>query len=154
MNQKGRYIGIIFSIYSVSIMALIAVSLLFPARISADNLPSEPQNKKINNMKRYGNVIKVKPEKLEYYKKLHANPWPEVIKAIRECNIRNFSIYLKDDYLFSYYEYIGEDFEADMKKLSELTKVWLKETDPCQTPVESAKKGEWWSAMEEVFHAD
>lgn len=123
---------------------------------SADNLQSKNNqlHKEIKPMQRYGKVIKVKPEKLDYYKKLHAEPWPEVIKAIRECNIRNFSIYFKDGYLYSYYEYIGKDYDTDMKKLSELTKQWLKETDPCQEPVKSAMKGEWWAEMEEVFHAD
>ena len=29
-------------------------------------------------MKRVGQVIKVKPEKLAYYKELHANCWPGV----------------------------------------------------------------------------
>ncbi|MDD3743449.1 MAG: L-rhamnose mutarotase [Lentimicrobiaceae bacterium] len=105
-------------------------------------------------MKRYGKVIKIKPDKLDYYKKIHANPWPEVVTAIYECNVRNFSIYYRDGYLFSYYEYIGKDYDADMKKLSKLTKDWLQETDPCQTPVESAKKDEWWAEMEEVFHTD
>ena len=54
-------------------------------------------------MKRYGQVIKVKPDKIEEYKKLHAAVWPEVKKMITECNIRNYSIYLKDRCLFSYY---------------------------------------------------
>jgi len=122
----------------------------------ADNLQLKinQTDQEIKSVKRSGRVIKVKPEKLEYYKKLHAEPWPEVIRAIRECNIRNFSIYLKDGYLFSYYEYVGNDYDVDMKKLSELTREWLKETDPCQEPVESAGKGEWWAEMEEVFHAD
>lgn len=117
----------------------------------SDSLTTKADTK---NMKRYGNVIKVKPERLDYYKQLHAKPWPEVIKAINECNVRNFSIYYKEGFLFSYYEYIGDDYTADMKKLSELTKEWLKETDPCQVPVESAKEGEWWSEMEEVFHTN
>lgn len=117
----------------------------------SDSLTTKVDTK---NMKRYGNVIKVKPERLDYYKQLHAKPWPEVIKAINECNVRNFSIYYKEGYLFSYYEYIGDDYTADMKKLSELTKEWLKETDPCQVPVETAKEGEWWSEMEEVFHTN
>ena len=33
-------------------------------------------------MKRIGQVIKVKPEYLEKYKALHANPWPEVNEMI------------------------------------------------------------------------
>jgi len=115
---------------------------------------NDQEHKEIKNMERYGKVIKVKPEKLDYYKKLHAEPWPEVLKAIKECNLRNFSIYYRDGYLFSYYEYIGEDYDSDMKKLSEMTKDWLKETDPCQVPVETAKEGEWWAEMEEVFHTN
>jgi L-rhamnose mutarotase len=105
-------------------------------------------------MKRYGQVIKVKPEYLEKYKELHANPWPQVNAKIKECNIQNYSIYFKDGFLFSYFEYIGEDFQADMKKMAEdnWTQLWWKETDLCQEPIASAKKGEWWSDMEEVYH--
>ena len=85
-------------------------------------------------MKRYGQVIKVKPEYLEKYKALHANPWPEVNRMIQECNIRNYSIYYRDGYLFSYYEYVGDDYEADMAKMAAdpKTREWWKETDPCQ----------------------
>lgn len=107
-------------------------------------------------MKRYGQVIKVKPEFLDKYKKLHANPWLEVNEMIRKCNIRNYSIYYRDGYLFSYFEYVGEDFDGDMAKMAAdpKTQEWWKETDPCQEPVPSAKSGEWWSLMEEVYHLD
>lgn len=107
-------------------------------------------------VKRYGSVIKVKPEMLDQYKELHANPWPGVLEQITECNIRNYSIYLKDDYLFSYFEYVGQDFAADMARMAEdsLTRAWWKLTDPCQAPLETRKEGEWWASMEEVFHHD
>lgn len=113
------------------------------------------------NVQRYGSVIGVKEDKLPYYKELHANAWPKVLEMIRECNIRNFSIYLHklDDgnyYLFSYFEYVGDDFEADMKKMADdpTTQKWWKETDPCQFPIQHRKEGEWWASMEEVFHCD
>jgi L-rhamnose mutarotase len=104
--------------------------------------------------KRYGSVIKVKPEKLEYYKELHANPWPQVLATITASNIRNYVIYYRDGYLFSSYEYWGDDFEADMKKMAAdpVTQEWWKETGPCQEPIETAKEGEWWARMEEVFY--
>ena len=107
-------------------------------------------------VKRYGWVIKVKPEKLDYYKELHANPWPEINKMIKECNIQNYSIYYRDGLLFSYLEYTGTDFEADMKKMAadSTTQRWWKETDPCQEPVDSAEEGVWWADMEEVYHLD
>jgi L-rhamnose mutarotase len=114
----------------------------------------EPLNE--DQVKRYGWVIKVKPEKLEEYKALHAEPWPGVDNMLKESNIRNYSIYYRDGYLFSYLEYTGLDFEKDMQKMAEdsLTQAWWKLTDPCQYPLESAGEGVWWADMEEVYHLD
>ena len=61
-------------------------------------------------MQRYGMVIKVKPEKFQEYKQLHARVWPDVLKMIKESNIRNYSIYHKDGNLISYYENVGDEF--------------------------------------------
>jgi len=107
-------------------------------------------------MKRYGMVIGIKPEKIEEYKKLHANVWPGVLEMIKKCNLDNYSIYLKDNYLFSYYEYVGVDYETDMKKMASdpLTLEWWDVCMPCQQPLDNRKEGEWWSQMEELFHLD
>ena len=58
------------------------------------------------NLTRYGSVIGVNDEKLDYYKKLHAAVWPGILKMITDCNIQNYSIYLRKmpdgkRYLFS-----------------------------------------------------
>jgi L-rhamnose mutarotase len=107
-------------------------------------------------MTRYGSVIKVKPEKLEAYKRLHASVWPGVLKMIGECHIRNYSIYYRDGYLFSYFEYEGDDYEADMDKMAAdpETQRWWEVCKPCQQPLETRASGEWWATMEEVFHQD
>jgi L-rhamnose mutarotase len=107
-------------------------------------------------MKRYGSVIKVRPEKLEEYKRLHAAVWPGVLAMIRQCNMRNYTIFYRDGYLFSYFEYVGVDYAADMAKMraDALTQQWWTYTDPCQQPIDTAKPGEWWAGMEEVFHTD
>ncbi len=110
---------------------------------------------------RYGMVTGLKPEKIEQYKKLHASPWPAVQERISACNIHNYSIYLQkienQYFLFSYFEYTGSDFDADMKKMAadSMTQKWWKETDPCQLPLKEAlAKHQIWSSMEEVFHQD
>ncbi|HIG48297.1 MAG TPA: L-rhamnose mutarotase [candidate division Zixibacteria bacterium] len=107
-------------------------------------------------MQRYGMVLKVKPEKIEKYKEYHADIWSGVADIINECNIRNYSIYLKDDYLFSYFEYIGEDFKADMDKMAAdpTTQKWWDIMMPMQDPLPTRKEGEWWADMEEVFHQE
>ena len=110
-------------------------------------------------VQRFGSVIGVNADKLDYYKELHANAWPGVLDMIKRCHIRNYSIYLHklDDgnyYLFSYFEYTGSDFKADMATMAAdpLTQKWWKETDPCQFPVKNRAEGERWASMEEVFH--
>ena len=107
-------------------------------------------------MKRFGMVIGLRPEKYEEYKKLHAAAWPAILKMIWDCNIRNYSIYHKDGYLFSYFEYIGKDFAADMAKMAAdpMTQKWWDLCKPCQKPLDTRKEGEWWADMEEVFHCD
>ena len=116
-----------------------------------ENPVEQPQN-----IQRIGWVIKVKPEKLDYYKELHANPWPEINAKLKDANIQNYSIYYRDGLLFSYLEYTGSDFDADMKKMAadSLTNEWWKLTNPCQEPVESAGEGVWWADLEEVYHLD
>ena len=110
-------------------------------------------------VKRYGMVTGLKPEKVAYYKQLHAAAWPGVLKTIKACNIDNYSIYLQkidDKYiLFSYFEYTGTNFNADMKKMAAdtTTQRWWKETAPSQLPLPGAAGTQsTWTIMEEVFH--
>ena len=69
-------------------------------------------------MKRFGQVIGIKPEFFYLYKKMHAEPWPEVVAANRASNIRNYSIFRYGNLLFAYFEYMGDDFAADMAKMA------------------------------------
>lgn len=105
---------------------------------------------------RMGQVLKVIPEKVGRYKELHTDVWPDVKKKITECNIKNYSIFMRGGYLFAYFEYHGNDFDADMAKMAAdpITQEWWKECIPCQQPVDFANKSEWWANMEEVFHQD
>lgn len=110
------------------------------------------------HMQRMGRVIKLKPEVIPEYKRIHADVWPEVLKAIADSNIRNYTIFLKEpeNILFAYWEYHGSDFDADMKKMADVPRMqaWWKITDPMQVPFETRKDGEWWAEMEDVFHTD
>ncbi len=117
---------------------------------------TEKQIEQPKNIQRIAWVIKVKPEKLDEYKKLHANPWPEVNAMLKKANIQNYSIYFRDGQLFSYLEYTGVDFDADMKIMAadSITNEWWKLTNPCQEPVDSAEEGVWWADLEEVYHLD
>jgi L-rhamnose mutarotase len=107
-------------------------------------------------MVRHGQVIGVRPEKLDEYVRYHAKAWPEILAKITECNIRNYSIYHHDGLLFAYFEYVGKDFDGDMAKMAAdpRTQEWWAVMKPLQKPLPTRAEGEWWSEMREVFHTD
>jgi L-rhamnose mutarotase len=112
-------------------------------------------------VQRVGWVIEIKKESIPEYVKLHANPWPEVVKAHKAAHIRNYSIYLIElapdrHYLFGYLEYTGNDWQADLAgmKANRALQDWLKITDPTQIPCPTRKPGEWWMRGEEIFRID
>lgn len=107
-------------------------------------------------MKRFGMVIRLRPGSAEAYRKYHAAVWPEVLTQITDCNIRNYSIYFKDNLLFGYFEYHGNDLAADWARMAAhpKTQEWWAVMEPLQEPLETREPGEWWAEMEEVFHLD
>lgn len=107
-------------------------------------------------MIRYGQCIRLKPGKEQEYIQHHAAVWPGVLQKISECNISNYSIFVRDDQLFAYFEYSGDDFEADMKKMSDHyeTQKWWAVVKPLMLPNDDRKPGEFWSGMDEIFHLD
>ena len=109
-------------------------------------------------MKRMGMVIGIAPERIAEYRRLHAAVWPTVLARIAVCNIRNYTIFLREpeNLLFAAWDYHGTDIAADLAAMAEdpETRRWWALTDPCQQPLASRAPGEHWAALEEVFHVD
>jgi L-rhamnose mutarotase len=109
---------------------------------------------------RHGSIIGLREDAILAYTQMHAAVWPGVLAALENANIRNYSIYLGQitpgEYLlFSYFEYIGDDFDADMVRMADkVTKVWWTYTDPLQQRLPGTPEGQQWKTMEEVFHTD
>ena len=91
-----------------------------------------------------GSLIGLKPEETERYIALHANPFPGVLRRISRSGLRHYAIFLADGILFSYLEYVGTDFDADMAAIGtdETTRQWWSLTDPMQAPLPERKDGE------------
>lgn len=79
---------------------------------------------------RYGGVIYLREDKVELYKKLHRDVWPDVLDRLKKSNIRNFTIYHCKELgvLFSHMEYIGDDIEKDKAAIANdpATRAWWK----------------------------
>ena len=109
-------------------------------------------------MQRMGMVIGIAPEHIEEYKRLHASVWPEILEGLRQANVKNYSIFLREpeNLLFGYWEYHGDDFDADMQSIADqaVTRRWWALCSPCQRPLPSRAAGEHWAMMDLVFHMD
>ncbi len=110
---------------------------------------------------RHASILAIEEKNIAEYKRLHAAVWPGVLAMIARCHIRNYSIYLRrlaggQHYLFSYFEYTGSDFAADMALMAAdpTTQEWWKLCIPLQQPLADRAEGEWWAWAEEVFHVD
>lgn len=106
-------------------------------------------------MERVGFVLRVKPDKKEEYKEVHQRVWPELLNAMSQLGISNYSIFMRQDgTLFGYLE--ATDFKKAMAELAkneanlrwqEAMKAYL------ATPIEMSKS-EPLELLEEVFHMD
>jgi L-rhamnose mutarotase len=107
-------------------------------------------------VRRFGQVIRVRPDRIDDYERLHAEPWPGVLAAIRAANIRNYSIFRHGELLFAYLEYVGEDLDADMAAMAadSVVKDWWKLTDAMQEPFPERDAGTWWLTIPEIFHTE
>ncbi|CCN83584.1 putative Rhamnose mutarotase [Vibrio nigripulchritudo SFn27] len=103
-------------------------------------------------MKKFGQVIQLKPEHYDEYVKAHAEVWSEVLAQIEASHIQNYSIFHHNGLLFAYFEYVGEDFESDMAEMAAdpTTQKWWAWMKPMQQPLPEAGE-DWWLTMEQVF---
>lgn len=102
----------------------------------------------------FGQLGTLKREKIDTYKTLHKNAWPDVLKTITACNIQNYSIFIHDNLVFAYFEYVGADYEADMKKMEadEVTQEWWTHTKPCFEKYSISEESEYYHDMEQIFY--
>ena len=93
----------------------------------------------------------LKPEKVEDYVRLHREPWAELLELIRACHIHNYSISLRGTQLYTYYEYTGDDYGADMKRMEEspVMQKWWRYSKPCFL---HHREGHYYDDLEEIFY--
>ena len=108
--------------------------------------------------RKFGQIGRLKPEKIEEYKRLHretvhTSEWKGVLEMIHDCNIRNYSIFIEGDVVFGYFEYVGADYAQDMRKMAadKTTQDWWKLTKPCFTKYADGSTVEFYTDMEQIF---
>ena len=105
------------------------------------------------SIQRYGMAVRLKEEKRQFYIENHANVWPEVLEELKKINVQNYSIFLKEDFMFGYLEYTGTDFDDDMGKMQQIPIVdkWTKLMIDCFNPFPNNDENESWVMMDQIF---
>jgi L-rhamnose mutarotase len=81
-------------------------------------------------MAQYAWILEVRPGYEEEYVRRHQEMWPEMVEALREAGIRNYSIFRHGLTLFGYFE--TDDIEKTREYLadSETNQRWSEWMDP------------------------
>ena len=105
---------------------------------------------------RYAMAVRLKDEKREYYIENHANVWPEVLSELKKIKIKNYSIYLKEDFMFGYLEYDGDNFDKDMSEMQSIPIVekWTSLMIDCFNPFPGHEDNNSWVLMDEIFYLE
>lgn len=107
----------------------------------------------------YVSCIELLVQHEKQYRELHAEVWPEVVEAIKKSGIVNYSIHVLElgekKYLFSYFEYTGDDPGRDFAELAETPIIadrWWPITKACQQRLPGTGVEEHWTALEQLMY--
>jgi L-rhamnose mutarotase len=107
-------------------------------------------------MKRVGFLLKVKPDRVEEYKKRHQAVWPDMLDALRRTGWHHYTLFMRDDgLLFGYFE-TPKDFQAARAGMGEeeVNTRWGESMNPFFEELGDALPEEGMLELEEVFHLE
>ena len=108
------------------------------------------------SIKRYAMTVRLKKEKKIFYLKNHQNVWPEILSELKRVKVKNYSIFLKDDFMFGYLEYEGDNFDQDMEEMQKIpvVKEWTILMIDCFNPFPNHEKNNSWVMMDQIFYME
>mmetsp|Transcript_17281 Transcript_17281/g.37287 ORF Transcript_17281/g.37287 Transcript_17281/m.37287 type:complete len:117 (-) Transcript_17281:737-1087(-) len=106
-------------------------------------------------VQRIGMTLDIQEGKIDEYKRLHDEQWPEVRHALESVGVTNLSLWSWENRLFFYAEYVGEEpFEVAMEQYSKMPRVqeWEELMHNYQKQLPGSKPDVWWQRCTELFH--
>ena len=105
-------------------------------------------------MQRVGMTWQVKPEHWEAYKHIHLHPWPELVAAIQEYGIHNYSIFAFGTRAFAYMEVDSDDVQAVLHALAQtdIKRKWDAEVTVWVAPEAAEGTGIQFLQLQRIFY--
>ena len=102
--------------------------------------------------------LKDDPGIVETYTRYHRDVWPEVQASLRRVGVQGMDIYLLGRRLVMVVDmHDGIDYRTAFRahaSSSPRVAEWERLMKTLQEPPAEARAGEWWAAMEPVFHLE
>ena len=107
-------------------------------------------------MKRVGFILKVRPDKLDEYKKQHQAVWPEMLAALARHGWRNYSLFMREDGLLFGYCETPNGLQAAINGMANepVNARWQAFMAPYFEALDGLQADQAMLALEEVFHTD
>jgi L-rhamnose mutarotase len=105
--------------------------------------------------RRYCFLLRVRPERMDEYRRRHQQVWPEMLQALAETGWRNYSLFLGEDgLLVGYVE--ADDLRASLDAMArtDVNARWQAEMAPFFTGLEGGGPDEGLVLLDEVFHLE
>ena len=99
-------------------------------------------------------LLRVRPDRMDEYRRRHERVWPEMLQALADTGWRNYSLFLHDDgLLVGYVE--ADDLRASLDAMArtDVNARWQAEMAPFFAGLEGAPD-EGLVLLEEVFHLE
>jgi len=96
-------------------------------------------------------VLRVKPDRIDDYVEAHRTVWPDMLRALRDAGIRNYSIFRDGTRVFRYFE--SDDLERAGTYLA-AQEVCARWQDAMAELLEERVPGAGPPALEEIFRLD
>ncbi len=106
-------------------------------------------------MPRYCFLLQVRPERLDEYRRRHAEVWPDMLRALADTGWRNYSIFAREDGLLV--GGVEADDLAAAQSAMEATEVnarWQAEMAPFFVGLDGRRPDEGFQLLPEIFHLE
>jgi L-rhamnose mutarotase len=106
-------------------------------------------------MHRYCFVMRVRPDRLDEYKRRHAEVWPDMLRALRETGWRDYSLFARDDGLVIGYlkAHDLQEAQAAMAKTA-VNERWQREMSAFFVGLDGRPPDEAFEPLAEIFNLD
>jgi L-rhamnose mutarotase len=98
---------------------------------------------------------RIRPDRLDEYRRRHREVWPEMTEALQKAGWANYTLFLADDgLLVGYLE--TDDYAAALRQMAQtdVNARWQAEMQPYFTDLGSLRPDEGFRTLTEIFHLD